>query len=79
MHSLQQPRMMKVKLTSKRNPPLSCREITDGLITAFEQHEESVYSVQWSPSDPWVFASLSFDGRVVINQVPQDYKYKLIM
>jgi hypothetical protein len=71
--------MMKVKLASKRNSPLSCREITDGLITAFEQHEESVYSVQWSPSDPWVFASLSFDGRVVINQVPQDYKYKLIM
>jgi EARP and GARP complex-interacting protein 1 len=50
----------------------------DGLVAAFEQHEESVYSVSWSPADPWIFASVSFDGRVVINQVPQEHKYKIL-
>ncbi|KAJ3345459.1 Protein tssc1 [Kappamyces sp. JEL0680] len=54
-------------------------EITDGLIAAYEQHEESVYSVAWSPADPWIFASVSFDGRLVVNFVPQDHKYKIIM
>jgi WD40 repeat protein len=51
----------------------------DGLVASFEQHEDSVYSVAWSPSDPWIFASLSFDGRIVVNLVPQDHKYKIIL
>ena len=51
----------------------------DGLVSGFDQHEDSVYNVAWSPSDPWIFASLSFDGRVVINVVPQDHKYKIIL
>lgn len=55
-------------------------EVTvDGLVSAFEQHEDSVYSVAWSPSDPWIFASVSFDGRVVVNQVPADHKFKILM
>lgn len=51
----------------------------DGLIKAFEQHEESVYRVAWSPADPWIFASVSYDGRFVVNTVPQEHKYKIIM
>ncbi|KAJ3296795.1 Protein tssc1 [Borealophlyctis nickersoniae] len=39
----------------------------DGLVAAYDQHEESVYSVAWSNGDPWIFASLSYDGRVVVN------------
>ncbi|KAJ1911918.1 hypothetical protein IWQ60_009910 [Tieghemiomyces parasiticus] len=52
---------------------------TDGLVATFDQHEESVYSVSWSEASPWVFASLSYDGRVVVNFVPQDEKYKIIL
>ncbi|KAJ1973404.1 hypothetical protein H4R34_005088, partial [Dimargaris verticillata] len=52
---------------------------TDGLVATFDQHEESVYSVSWSAASPWVFASLSYDGRVVINFVPQEEKYKIIL
>jgi EARP and GARP complex-interacting protein 1 len=51
----------------------------DGLISSFDQHEDSVYCVAWSPSDPWIFASVSFDGRIVVNFVPQDHKYKIIL
>ncbi|KAL2912977.1 Protein tssc1 [Polyrhizophydium stewartii] len=52
---------------------------TDGLVASFDQHEEAVYSVAWSAADPWIFASLSYDGRVVVNQVPRDHKYKIIL
>ncbi len=39
----------------------------------------SVYAAEWSVSVPWVFASVSYDGRVVINHVPQKTKYKIWM
>lgn len=48
-------------------------------MASFEQHEDSVYSVAWSPADPWLFASVSFDGRVAVNVVPQDHKYKILL
>ncbi|KAG2173630.1 hypothetical protein INT43_005048 [Umbelopsis isabellina] len=51
---------------------------TDGFIKAYDQHEDSVYSVAWSHSDIWVFASLSYDGRVVINRVPTSEKFKIL-
>ncbi|KAF9427541.1 Protein tssc1 [Podila epigama] len=52
---------------------------TDGLIRAFDQHEDSVYQVAWSSVDPWLFLSLSYDGRAVMNQVPSEEKFKIIM
>ncbi|KAF9319753.1 Protein tssc1 [Podila horticola] len=52
---------------------------TDGLIQAFDQHEDSVYQVAWSSVDPWLFLSLSYDGRAVMNQVPSEEKFKIIM
>jgi WD40 repeat protein len=42
----------------------------DAMIQSFDDHEESVYSVAWSNSASWVFASVSFDGRVLIHTVP---------
>ncbi|KAG0300357.1 Protein tssc1 [Dissophora globulifera] len=52
---------------------------TDGLVQAFDQHEDSVYQVAWSSVDPWLFLSLSHDGRAVMNQVPSEEKFKIIM
>eukprot|EP00026_Physarum_polycephalum_P008751 Phypoly_transcript_08851.p1 GENE.Phypoly_transcript_08851~~Phypoly_transcript_08851.p1 ORF type:complete len:305 (+),score=48.60 Phypoly_transcript_08851:502-1416(+) len=46
---------------------------TDALIKTFEEHEDSVYSVAWGAATTWLFASLSYDGRVVINYVPKEY------
>lgn len=53
--------------------------LADGLLQMFEQHEDSVYCCEWSSVDPFVFASLSFDGRVIISQVPKQYKYQILM
>ncbi|KAJ1734559.1 Protein tssc1 [Coemansia biformis] len=52
---------------------------TDGLVVQLDDHETSVYAARWSAADPWVFASLSFDGRMVINTVPQSEKFKILL
>jgi hypothetical protein len=51
----------------------------DKVVKVYEDHEDSVYSVEWSVADPWVFASLSYDGRLVINKVPKDEKYNILL
>eukprot|EP00794_Sanderia_malayensis_P016871 gene16871-18576_t len=53
--------------------------VEDRLIATFDEHEDSVYIVEWSAADPWIFASLSYDGRVVINRVPRAEKYKILL
>ncbi|KAF6025699.1 TSSC1 [Bugula neritina] len=53
--------------------------LPDSIVQVFEEHEDSVYSVEWSDSDPWVFASLSYDGRLVVNHVPRSEKYKILL
>jgi hypothetical protein len=49
----------------------------DGLIASFNEHEDSVYSVAWG--DAWVFGSLSYDGKFVVNQVPSAEKYSILL
>ena len=51
----------------------------DGLISIYDEHEDSVYAVEWSAAEPWSFASLSYDGRVVINKVPKDVKFDILL
>jgi WD40 repeat protein len=52
--------------------------LTDEVIRTFEEHEDSVYSAVWSCADAWVFASLSYDGRLVINHVPTQEKFTIL-
>ena len=54
-------------------------KLTDGLVRAYEEHEDSVYVAKWATADPWVFASLSGDGRLVLNRVPRDTKYRILL
>lgn len=60
------------------NEDTTKKRIPDGLLQTYEQHEDSVYCVEWSSSDPWIFASLSYDGRMIISRVPKQYKYQII-
>ncbi|XP_058463447.1 EARP-interacting protein homolog [Malaya genurostris] len=53
--------------------------LADGLLQTYDQHEDSVYCVEWSTADPWLFASLSYDGRMVISKVPKQYKYQILL
>jgi WD40 repeat protein len=52
--------------------------LEDGRIRTFDDHEDSVYCVEWASADPWIFASLSFDGRLVINHVPRSIKFRIL-
>lgn len=51
----------------------------DHLVATFDEHEESVYSIAWSRSDTWMFASLSYDGRLVVNYVPPAEQDKVLL
>ncbi|XP_016335934.1 EARP-interacting protein homolog [Sinocyclocheilus anshuiensis] len=53
--------------------------LRDSIIATYEEHEDSVYAVEWSAADPWLFASLSYDGRLVINRVPRALKYRILL
>lgn len=57
----------------------SKEKLEDGVVRSYEEHEDSVYAVEWSSADPWTFASLSYDGRLVINKVPLKYKYQILL
>eukprot|EP00850_Spirogloea_muscicola_P012452 SM000080S22967 [mRNA] locus=s80:449851:453302:+ [translate_table: standard] len=49
----------------------------DGLAQVFNEHEDSVYGIAWSATEPWTFASLSYDGRVVVDTVPSTIRRKV--
>lgn len=64
---------------SNQNPNNNNNQNDDGLIKKFEDHADSVYSIEWSPNDPWIFASLSYDGRLIINKVPDEEKMNIFV
>ena len=51
----------------------------NSLVKRYEDHEESVFGVIWSAADAWTFASLSLDGKCVINHVPPTEKDKILL
>jgi hypothetical protein len=51
----------------------------DGQVSLYDEHEDSCYAVAWSATDAWTFASASYDGRVAINHVPRNVKYRVIL
>lgn len=51
----------------------------DKLVQRFGEHEESVYGLEWSYADAWVFASLSYNGRVAFSRVPRGEKYNVLL
>jgi WD40 repeat protein len=51
----------------------------DALLKSYSDHEDSVYGAVWSARDAWIFATLSYDGRVVVNHVPPAEKYKILL
>ncbi|CAD7704086.1 unnamed protein product [Ostreobium quekettii] len=55
-----------------------CAVIDDKAHT-YDDHEDSVYGLAWSCVEPFVFASVSYDGRVVVNKVPSAVKYEILI
>ncbi|OQR76351.1 protein TSSC1-like [Tropilaelaps mercedesae] len=53
-------------------------EPKDVLLETFDDHEDSIYCTEWAPCDPFIFASISYDGRLVINRVPKEEKFRIL-
>ncbi|KAH9759462.1 WD REPEATS REGION domain-containing protein [Citrus sinensis] len=41
----------------------------NSLLNSYSDYEDSVYGLAWSSREPWIFASLSYDGRVVVESL----------
>ena len=39
------------------------------------EHEDSIHAIEWSASDAWIFASISYNGTFYINTVPSEEKW----
>mmetsp|Transcript_24846 Transcript_24846/g.42058 ORF Transcript_24846/g.42058 Transcript_24846/m.42058 type:complete len:415 (-) Transcript_24846:93-1337(-) len=61
-----------ISRTTDADPP-------DVKIKSVDQHEDCVYSLAWSPAEAWMYCSLSYEGRVVLNHVPSTEKYKILL
>ncbi|VDN97853.1 unnamed protein product [Rodentolepis nana] len=64
---------------SPANSEISVEGLEDGVLARLDEQHESVYAVDWSPIDPWVFASVTFDGHFVVNQVPDKVKLGILL
>ncbi|KAG6512015.1 hypothetical protein ZIOFF_030106 [Zingiber officinale] len=48
---------------------VSSEQLKNSLINSYTDYEDSVYGLAWSTREPLIFASLSYDGRVVVESV----------
>jgi hypothetical protein len=51
------------------SPPGSPTREEEPLLNSYTDYEDSIYGIAWSSHDPSLFASLSYDGRVVLESV----------
>lgn len=42
-------------------------------------HGEAVYGASWSAADAWIYMTLGYDGKAVLNHVPSKEKYKILL
>ncbi|XP_052306326.1 WD repeat-containing protein DWA2 isoform X2 [Populus trichocarpa] len=57
------------ELTSESVFKSPTRELDSMLLNSFSDYDDSVYGLAWSSQEPWIFASLSYDGRVVVESI----------
>lgn len=43
------------------------------------EHVDSVYDMAWGAADAWIYVSVGYDGKVVLNHVPSNEKYKILL
>eukprot|EP00347_Sterkiella_histriomuscorum_P005151 403357700 len=53
-------------------------DLQDKLVQRYEL-EDSVHVIDWSASDAWIFAGVSYNGTFFLNVVPSKEKYKILL
>jgi len=46
---------------------------------ARHEHGDAVYGATWGSADAWIYLTVSYDGKVVLNHVPSKEKYKILL
>jgi WD40 repeat protein len=54
-------------------------KLGDGAIIRSIRHDDSVYCATWATNNPWVFASVSYKGQVMISQLPSEVVDSILM
>lgn len=67
-----------IELSNEESDTSTHQKIGDERLEKVEEHEESVYACAWAANDPWVFASLSYDGRLIVSRVKRHHKYAIL-
>ena len=55
------------------------RLAADQAVRVHTDHSDSVTGLAWSLKNAWVYASLSYSGRVAISTVPSAEKYRVLL
>lgn len=58
---------------------IKVNNITDGVVASYDDFEDSVYAAAWSHSDAWIWAGVSYDGKLMLNHVPKGIKYSILL
>ena len=53
------------------------KPLRDGIVHVYQEHDDSVYAAEWA-TDPWIFASLGLESRLVISRVPKEEKFNIL-
>lgn len=61
-----------------KSPTTNSAYSHDIRVTRFECSDVTA-DIAWSTTDPWVYATLSHDGAVVVHHVPSKEKYKILL
>jgi hypothetical protein len=43
------------------------------------EHGDAVYWAAWGAADAWIYMTLSYDGKAVLDHVPSKEKYKILL
>ncbi len=55
------------------------RMAADQAVGVHKDHSDTVTGVAWSSTGAWVYASLSYTGRVAVRKVPDAEKYRVLL
>jgi WD40 repeat protein len=64
---------------NSHNHPISTSDLNHYSLIDYIEFEDSVYSLDWSHADPWIFAAVSFNSYLHINTIPEDIKLKVML
>jgi EARP and GARP complex-interacting protein 1 len=51
----------------------------NALVGRYEHGGEPVYAATWGAADAWIYLTIGYDGKAVLNHVPSQEKYKILL